>query len=99
MDAHHLEAYDATVSDAPVGGRRGWTRIDTGQRYPKPAGLPGGKMAIGWMRSHMACLANFLTCVAGGRPAEPGLAQGIYVQQLIERVRESAKTGAWVSIE
>jgi levoglucosan dehydrogenase len=99
MDQHHLEIYDAQAPGDPIGGVRGWTSVDTGQRYPKPAsGLPPAKCAIGWMRSHAACLANFLQCVAEGKPAEPGLERGIYVQHLIERARESAKTGTWVQV-
>ena len=61
MDPHHLEFHDATAPDRPLGGLRGWNRIDTGQRYPPPAsGFPSPKAAIGWIRSHVACLANFL---------------------------------------
>ena len=40
MDPHHLEFHDATAADRPQGGLRGWTRIDTGQRYPSPAATP-----------------------------------------------------------
>ncbi len=98
MDPHHLEAYDATAAGSPFGGIRGWTRIDTGQRYPGPAGFPSPKATIGWMRAHMACLHNFLTCVAEGRAAEPGLEQGIHVQHLIEKVREADRTGTWVDV-
>jgi predicted dehydrogenase len=98
MRPHLLEAYDARVDDRPVGGRRGWTRIDTGQRYPEPAGFPGPKFAIGWIRSHVACLAHFLANVAAGSTAEPGLEQGIYVQRLIECARLSAQTGRWTSV-
>ncbi len=98
MTPHYLEAYDARAPDRPVGGRRGWTRIDTGQRYPSPAGFPGPKFTIGWIRTHMACLANFLQCVATGTSAEPGLEQGIYVQRLIERARTSARSGEWVQV-
>lgn len=98
MNAHYLEAYDAEQPDKPVGGERGWTRIDTGQRYPEPAGFPGPKFSIGWIRSHMACLFNFLQSVSEGRPGEPGLDQGIYIQDLIEKTRESAKGSKWVKI-
>ncbi len=98
MDAHHLEAYDATLSDKPAGGRRGWTRIDTGQRYDKPAGLPGPKLAIGWIRSHMACLYNFLSSVEKGEPGNPGLDQGVYIQNLMECARISAKNSKWAKI-
>jgi predicted dehydrogenase len=99
MDAHHLEIYDAGAAGSPVGGQRGWTRVDTGQRYPKPAAtFPSPKNSIGWMRSHMACLANFLQHVADGTPAEPGLEQGIYIQHVIEAARVSAKKGTWVDV-
>lgn len=98
MDPHHVEFYDATAAGSPFGGVRGWTSIDTGQRYEKPAGFPGPKFAIGWMRAHMQCIYSFLEHVHAGRPGDPGLDQGIYIQSLIERVRESAASGRWVEI-
>jgi predicted dehydrogenase len=97
MDPHHLEIYTAGAADQPLGGLRGWTRIDCGQRYPPPAsGFPSAKSSIGWLRSHVACLANFLQAVAEGRPAEPGLEQGIYVQHLMDCLRRSAQANRWV---
>jgi predicted dehydrogenase len=99
MDPHHLDAYDRTASGSPVGGRRGWTAVDTGQRYPTPAvGFPSPKNAIGWIRSHLACLANFLESVAQGKPGDPGLGQGIRIQHLMECAKRSAKTGQWVQV-
>jgi predicted dehydrogenase len=96
---NHLEMYDATAASGPAGGRRGWTRIETGQRYPAPAsGFPGPKFNIGWLRGHMACLAEFLGCVASGRAANPGLADGIYVQSLIECCRVSAAKESWIGV-
>jgi predicted dehydrogenase len=97
MDPHHLEFHDASAPDCPWGGLRGWTRIDTGQRYLPPASVfPSPKAATGWLRSHQACLANFLQCIAENRPADPGLEQGIRVQHLMECVRRSAAEGCWV---
>jgi len=99
MDAHHLEFHDATASDRPQGGSRGWLRIDAGQRFPPPAmGFPSPKASIGWIRSHVACLANFLEAVAQGRPATPGLEQGIAVQHLMDCVLRSAAERCWVEI-
>jgi len=87
------------VAEQPHGGLRGWNRIEAGQRYTPPAaGFPSPKAAIGWLRSHQACLANFLEAVAQGRQAEPGLPQGIRIQQLIEGVRQSARKQSWVAI-
>ena len=99
MDPHHLEAYDRRAADTPLGGERGWTRIDTGQRYATPAAaFPGPKFALGWMRAHAACLANFLFDVAEGNPGNPGLAQGIMLQGLIDACRQSARERAWVEV-
>jgi predicted dehydrogenase len=99
MDPHHLEFYDATAADRPLGGVRGWNRIDTGQRYLPPAtAFPSHKAAIGWTRGHVACLANFLQAVAQGHAAEPGLEQGIRVQQLMESVKQSARQRRWEKV-
>jgi predicted dehydrogenase len=99
MDPHHLELHDASAPDQPLGGSRGWNHIATGQRYPAPAAsFPSPKAAIGWVRGHAACLENFLEAVAQGRPAEPGLDQGIRIQRLMERVRQSAAVQRWVDV-
>jgi len=99
MNPHHLDVYDAGAPDRPLGGFRGWTAVDTGQRYgARATGFPSPKCSIGWIRSHMACLANFLQAVAEGRPGDPGLRQGIFLQRLIERVRQSAASGSWVDV-
>ena len=98
MDPHHLEYYDATTSYSPTGSR-GWTRVDTGQRYEAPAAaFPSPKAATGWLRGHVACLANFLYAVADNRPAEPGLMQGIKIQRLMAAVRQSARERARVLV-
>jgi len=100
MDTHHLEIYDRTSADKPCGGNRGWTRVDTGQRYPSPAtGFPGPKLPPGWIRAHMACLANFLQSVASRTPGDPGLRQGMYVQHLMECARRSARENVWLGVE
>jgi len=95
MDPHHLEFYDVGAPDKPLGGTRGWTRIDCGQRYPPPGGFPAPKVSIGWLRAHVQCLYEFMAAVHEGRPAAPDLAQGITVQKLMEAVRLSALAGRW----
>ena len=99
MDPHHLELWDQSAPAGPIGGTRGWTRVNCGQRYPEPAnGFPSPKATIGWMRGHMACLANFLFDIAAGNPGNPGLAQGVYIQELIHACRRSARDEAWVEV-
>ena len=99
MDPHHLELHDAGQPDQPFGGSRGWTRINAGQRYASPAtSFPSAKAPIGWLRSHTACLANFLQAIADGRAATPDLRQGIRVQRLMDSVRRSAAERRWVDV-
>lgn len=99
MEPHYLDWYDASAADRPLGGLRGWQRIAAGQRYSPPdSGFPSPKAAVGWIRSHVACLANFLAAVAEGRPATPGLEQGIRLQYLMECIRRSAAQGRWMDV-
>jgi len=99
MDPHHLEIWDQSAESKPMGGVQGWTRVPCGQRYPAPGTtFPTPKAATGWIRSHIACLANFLWDVASGKPGSPGLRQGVYVQKLMDACRRSAETGAWVDL-
>ncbi|MHC4872393.1 MAG: Gfo/Idh/MocA family protein [Planctomycetota bacterium] len=98
MDAHFLEYYDAGAVSKPTGGVQGWTKIHTGQRYDAPAGFPGPKFSIGWIRGHMQCLYNFLEAVHAGKPATPSLEQGIYIQKLIDVCRKSAESGETVRL-
>lgn len=95
MDPNYLEAYDLRDPEAPLGGHRGWRKIATVQRYEKPAGFPGPKFSIGWIRGHMHCLFNFVQCVAAGRPAEPSLQRGLHLQRLLAAAERSAAGRTW----
>jgi predicted dehydrogenase len=64
----------------------------------KPGGWPGPKFSVGWTRSHVHCLYNFVAAVAEGRPARPSLADGIRLQYILERIRESARERTWKTI-
>jgi predicted dehydrogenase len=97
MQPHHLQVYDAGVSDKPLGGMKGWTNVDCGQRYLESS-FPGSKFSIGWIRAHVASLFSFLDNVSKGSVGEPGFDQGIYVQHVIERVRQSARLNEWIQI-
>lgn len=91
MTPHWLEFYDATRPDVPFGGERGWTRIDVGQRFAPPAAsFPGPKFAMGWVRSHLGSIAEFLYAVHEHRDHSPNAVDGLYVQQLIDALQRSA---------
>ncbi len=98
MDLDRLYFYDNTAQDAPFGGLKGWTAIDCGQRFGKPAVFPASKAVIGWVRGHIHCYYSFLRSVASGVPASPSLEQGIYIQNLLSKVKESASEGKWMEL-
>jgi len=95
MDANYLGAYDLREPEMPLGGQRGWKKIATVQRYAKPAGFPGPKFGIGWIRGHMHCLYTFLNAIATGQPAEPTLQRGLHLQRMLAAAERSAAAHTW----
>ncbi len=93
MNLQQLFFYDQLAPAAPIGGLRGWTAIDCGQRYDKPAGFPTPKSVLGWLRGHVHCLYHFLQGVYEERPVHPDIADGIRLQRLMEAVKSSALQG------
>lgn len=95
MDNNFLYAYDATVPEDDLGGRRGWTQIECVQRYPAPSVLPSPKLPVGWMRFHAHCMFDFLSAVSEDRLGTATLFDGVSTQAIDEAVRQSAQSGAW----
>ena len=90
MDPNWLDFYDLSDGEAPLGGERGWKKIATVARYDQPAGFPGPKVSIGWMRAHMHCLYNFLETIARGQAGDPSLAVGVELQRRLARIADLA---------
>ena len=99
MDPNYLQYYDAVAEGTPMGGVRGYTRIECVGRYPSPAsGFPAVKAPQGWLRGHIGCIANYLTAVANGTDCEPSFADGAYVQRILEAALTSDRTGREVRL-
>ena len=60
MSPNWLEVFDDREKGEPIGGNKGFKLLETVQRYPKPAILPGPKFSIGWMRYHIASINDFV---------------------------------------
>ncbi len=100
MEPNWLEYYDNTRPDVPLGGTKGFTKIECVQRYNKPAdGFPGPKFSVGWIRSHVHSLYNFLTCVYENKQASPSFKEGAYIQYVMEKAYESDSNNAWVILD
>ena len=98
MDPNWLYVYDAREPGDPIGGNRGFKAIETVQRYPPPAALPGPKFAVGWMRYHIASQYDFITSLVEGRPTSPDFVDGMRIQEVMEAGYTSAREKRWVSL-
>ncbi len=99
MDPNWLEFYDNTVPDEPLGGVKGYTKIECVQRFRKPGGdFPSSKFAIGWTRAHVHSLYHFLDCVYENKKASPSFTEAAYVQYVMEKAYESDDLNQWVKI-
>ena len=99
-DADRLDIYDNTAADGPLGGKKGYSGIDCIQKYPEPGGeFPNPRLSIGWIRSHVACLYNFLDGVYKGKSNRPDMMDGAYIQYVMEKAYESDRLDRWVRLE
>jgi len=98
MDPNWLYVYDATEEKEPFGGKRGFKKIETVQRYPKPAVFPGPKFTIGWMRYHLASQYEFVKRIVEGQQASPSFYDGYKIQEIMEAAYLSEKKEMWVDL-
>lgn len=99
MDPNWLYFYDATAQDSPIGGMRGFTRIECVGRYPAPAGaFPSPKAARGWLEGHVESMLHFLTQVHHGTSGHPDFADAAHVQAVMDAAYRSAEANG-VQIE
>ncbi len=99
MDPNWLWIYDTRDAKEPIGGLRGFKKVETVQRYPLPAGLPGPKFSIGWMRYHIASQFDFITRIVEKKEGSPSFLDGYKVQEVMEAAQVSAKKKQWVSLD
>ena len=99
MQPNFLEVYDTRDTGEPIGGRRGFTAIETVQRYPKPATqFPGPKFSVGWMRYHSGSAFDFVKNVAEGTKPVADMHSGYKVQEVLEAATISNSEGRWVDL-
>ena len=98
MDPNWLSVYDNTRPEGPLGGARGFQKIECVTRYPKPYAFGGTKNAIGWPQFHVHCLYDFLHAVVNGETTGPDFEDGLATQRLIAACQRSAQTGTSVSV-
>lgn len=96
-DPTWLEVYDMRDADNPLGGMRGFRRVETVQRYDG-AKAPDWTMTPGFVRTHAECQYQFLKAILEDRQPTPTLADGLHVQQVMEAAQRASDEGRWVKI-
>jgi predicted dehydrogenase len=100
MNPNWLEYYDNTLLEVPLGGSKGYTKIECVQRFDKPGdSFPGPKFSIGWIRSHVHSLYSFLDCVYNKKQASPSFKEGAYIQYVMEKLYQSDNEGKWIKLD
>jgi predicted dehydrogenase len=94
----YLEVYDVREAAGPLGGRRGYKKLETVQKYPGQK-APDGTMTPTFTRAHAECQYQFLKAIWEDRPASPSLADGLKVQEVMAAAEHSSAEGRWVAIE
>jgi predicted dehydrogenase len=98
VDPGWLEVYDVREPEKPIGGMRGFRKLETVQRYPAQK-APDWSMAPDFVRTHAECQYQFLRAIAEGRPASPSLADGLHIQAVMAAAEQSSADGGWVKID
>jgi predicted dehydrogenase len=97
MDANWLYWYDNRRTGGPRGGERGWTRLETLQRYPH-AKAPPARSPLGWARTHTENQFAFLKAIASGEKVQPDIQDGLQVQLVMDTAYRSAQSADWLSV-
>lgn len=97
MEPNWLYIYDQQTRGDPLGGNRGWTRVETIQHYPGAA-VPPPRSFIGWTRPMAHNLFLFLSAVARNADPNPGLEDGVRVNQILDAAYASAESNQWVKV-
>jgi predicted dehydrogenase len=93
-----LYVYDTRDADQPLGGMRGFKRVETGQRFDGQV-MPDWTMPMNFVRSHAECQYQFLKSIWEDRPPWPDLVDGLYVQRLMAAAELSSAGRRWVRLD
>jgi predicted dehydrogenase len=97
-DPSWLEVYDTRDPGQPLGGMRGFRKLETVQRHNGQK-APDWSMPPTFVRSHAECQYQFLRAIWEDRPGSPDLEDGLRVQEAMEAAVRSSAEERWVTVE
>ncbi len=96
-DPNWLHIYDVRAGDKPLGGRRGYTRVETVQRFDG-ALAPDWTQPMSFVRSHAECQYQFLKAIWEDRRPSPDFWDGVRVQEILHAAQVSARENRWAGV-
>ena len=97
-DPSWLEVYDTRDDGQPLGGMRGFRKLETVQRHEGQKS-PDWSMPPGFVRSHAECQYRFLKAISDDTPTSPTMADGLKVQEVMAAAVKSSDETRWVSMD
>ncbi len=89
MNPNYLEFYDNTAKGSPIGGYKGYTKIECVNRLNDEVPslvLPGMRAPIGWMQGHIHSMYNYFLCVYQNQKPCPSFEDGAYVNKIMSMI-------------
>jgi predicted dehydrogenase len=93
---NHLEFLDASNPSTEQGLR---DLLVTDMKHPVFGNFWRPGHIIGYEHTFIAALAQFLDCLSRGEDFHPNFSDGLAVQQALDAIQRSARTGQWTAIE
>ena len=96
-DPSWLEVYDVRDDGQPLGGRRGFKKLETVQRYEGQKS-PDWSMSPHFVRTHAECQYQFLRSISEDLATAPSLADGLHIQEVMQAASCSSDEKRWVHL-
>jgi predicted dehydrogenase len=93
---NHLEFLDASTPSTEQGLR---DLLVTDMKHPFFGNFWRPGHIIGYEHTFIAALAQFLDCLSRGEDFHPNFSDGLAVQQALDAIQRSVKTGQWTAID
>ena len=92
-----LEVYDATDPAEPLGGMRGFRRLETVQHHAGQK-IPDWSQAAGFTRTHVECQYRLLRAIWDDTAPHPDFQDALRVQEVMAAAERSSAEGRWVTV-
>ncbi len=96
-DPAWLYVYDARDADNPLGGQRGFRKIEAVGRYDGQR-VPDWTMTPDFMRVHAECQYQFIRSIWDDTEPSPSFDDGLHIQRTMDAAERSSQRGSWVSL-